>query len=214
MLAVRGKPVRHRAGWICRHRAGPLQFCTCSTQRSGQSQHREPFTPGERIPPEHPTEQVQRRRKPRAAEERTPSVLIDVWDGKRLLHVDTVHRTNSTQELERCAIAAEKDVLAVVDKFSRFTIAKRGRSSSQLRARVGNENAVPSLRQRRGSAEARETAPNNRDRIRLSPGRLDSVRNLRVVESHHAPSVVRTQVIAAIIARSGLGIRTTRENTS
>lgn len=131
-----------------------------------------------------------------------------------MLHVDAIERTNSTQELERRPIAAEENVLAVVDEFSRFTVAKRGRSSAQLRSRVDDKNAVAPFRQRSGGAQASEACADDRDGIGLSSAGPDIVRDLRVDRRHHTPNVVRTQVIAAMTARSGLEIRTTRENTS
>src|SRR5262245_29114883 len=116
------EPVRHGAGWIRRHRAGSFQLCARTTEWSGHSQHGKSLRPGKCVPSEHASEQVQRRRKPGASKKRPASIAIDAWNGERWLYLNAIEGADSTEELEGRPIAAEEDVLAVVDEFSGFTV--------------------------------------------------------------------------------------------
>ena len=104
-------------------------------------------------------------------------------------------------------------MLPVVDQLARFTIAKRRGTSAKLSSGVDHEYSTSVLGQGGCGAEPGESTTNDNDEIRARRRRIGSVAR-RPHRAHLAASIVRAQVTAAITARCGRGIRTTREKTS
>ena len=101
-------------------------------------------------------------------------------------------------------IAAEEDVLAVVDPLSRDRVVERGRASAEAAARLEHQHAGTTLDQRRGRAQAGEAGTDD-----------DDVRRLRVHASEtRRPASVAAQMRRAIRSRRDRGTRIRAENTS
>src|SRR5204862_6885994 len=101
----------------------------------------------------------------RAPQHGAPAAAIDVRDGERGLDANVLGGTDPVQELERRAIAAEEDVLPVVDEFARFAIRESRRAAAELRTRVEDEDATSRLRQRCAGTQAGDPAANDDHRI-------------------------------------------------
>ncbi len=59
----------------------------------------------------------------------------------------------SSRNCERVGVAAEQDVLAVVDELAGLAILERGRASAEPRTRFEYEHARAALRQSNGCAQ-------------------------------------------------------------
>jgi len=105
-------------------------------------------------------------------------------------------------------------VLPVVDEFSRFPVTKCCGASTELRPGIDDEDALAPFCQGSCGTQAGESSANDRDGIGSSAHWVVFLNGVRAGHGHHAPSVVRAHVIAAMTARSGLGMRMTREKTS
>jgi hypothetical protein len=101
------------------------------------------------------------------------------------------------EKRQRLAIATEHDVLAVVHELACFAIEKRSCPAAELRPRFQDQHACALFGQQRCGAQTGKAGSDH-----------DNVR------SHRIPSIVLAQVLAAISARRGRGIRTTDEKTS
>ena len=119
-------------------------------------------------------------------------------------------RADPPQKRERLAVAAEHHVLAVVDELAGLAVGEGGRASAELRPRIEDEHAHAALGQQRRRAQPGEPAAD--DDHGADPGLTglaiagsDSA-GLRMTRSGRQ----RSQVDAAISARRGRGIRTTR----
>jgi hypothetical protein len=105
---------------------------------------------------------VQRRGPPRAAQHRAPAVEIEIRHLQRRLDAHVALRTDAAEEAEGLVIAAEQDVLAVVDQVAGFAIAKGGRAPAQLAARFEHDHAPARLGQRRCRRESGDPAAHHR----------------------------------------------------
>ena len=94
-------------------------------------------------------------------------------------------------------IAAEENMLPVVDELAAGAIGKRRRASTELGTRFEHEHARALLGKHRGGAQPGEAGADDDD-----------------VGAGHGRRAVRAQVPAAMSARRGRGIRTTVEKTS
>jgi len=97
-------------------------------------------------------------------------------------------------------------MLAVVHQLARRSIDERGRAPSQLRPRIGHDDAGAARGERCRRAEAGEAAPDDHD--------IGSHRVGAGLSLPRRPMAVCAHTPSAISARSGLGILTVRVNTS
>ena len=91
------------------------------------------------LPLEDPSNQVQRRRQVWALKPQTPVISVDVADPKALLKADETVSANCPKKAQRLTVAAEQDVLTIVDWLPCSLISKRrcatAESGDVLRAR-------------------------------------------------------------------------------
>ena len=121
---------------------------------------------------------------------------------------------DSLEKLERRSIAAEEHVLAVVNELAGFAIAKRGRASAELRPRVDDEHALVPRSARTAAALSPANPPPTTTTGSDAGGAIGGPALADDCRVHLTPSIVRAQVTAAMTARRGRGMRTTREKTS
>src|SRR5687767_11224466 len=167
-------------------------------ERAGEPQYADPFPPRNCTPREHTREQVCRSRQGRTAKNGSAPFAIEADELERGLGAHTIRGADRREKRQRLAITPEEHVLAVVHQLSGLSIPECGRAAAELRPRVEHQHLRTATRQGAGRAEAGETAAYDDD----------------VVARGHGRRTVLAQVAAAMTARRGLGIRTTRENTS
>jgi len=92
---------------------------------------------------------------------RSPPCAIDIWHRKRRLHTHAIRRADPFEELKRCSIAAEKNVLSVIYQLASFSVAKGGRPAAELRSRVSNEDTSALFRKCGGRAKAGKSSANH-----------------------------------------------------
>lgn len=121
-----------------------------------------------------------RRGQTRARENTSASAAIDKWNLQRILHAHIRKGADPTQKPQRFAVAAEHDVLSVVDRFARVTIAERRCASAEPSTGFDDEDPHTGFRQRRGRAQPGETAADHDHRgpdpVRTPPRSLPRVR--------------------------------------
>ena len=111
------------------------------------------------------------------------------------------------EERERLVIAAEQHVLAVVDELAGLAIGERRGPAAELRPRVERRaRGWPACGERR-RAQPGEAGADDDDVGGVIVGAARG-------RGYPARRSVRIQVVAAISARRGRGMRTTSENTS
>src|SRR5262249_15000578 len=82
----------------------------------------------------------------------------DHRDGELGLQPDVVDRTDLAQECERLRVAAEENVLSVVDGLARVAIGKRGCPSAEPRLGLDDHDARAVAREPRCRAQSREAS--------------------------------------------------------
>ena len=136
---------------------------------------------------------------------------------------------------EGLAIAAEEDVLAVVDQLAGLAIGERRGAAAELAARFEHDHAPAGLRERRRRRQPGDAAADHRyvedlyepqiiwnisDIGGMSEIWKSEPRDFRIPAvpdfqiSYRPVRAVRAQVVAAIRARCGRGTRMTRLKTS
>ena len=105
---------------------------------------------------------------------------------------------DAAQEVQRLAIATKQHVLAVVYQLAGLAIDERGGAAAKLRSCIEDQDPDPGVGQRGGGTQAGEAAADDDD----------------VEAGGHENSTTRAQVVAAMNARRGRGMRIVVENTS
>ena len=129
------------------------------------TQHGNAVAPPERVPSQHPCGQVQRRRQRRTGQPRGAPIAVDDANRKVRLQAKRGLGTNAAQESKCLVIAAEEDMLAVVDAFAGGRVGKRGCAPAQPRPCFEHEDARTLLGERAGGSKAGES-PANDNRVR------------------------------------------------
>ena len=192
-----GNRQRRRRG---SHPARCVKLAAGRPQRTGEAERGQPFRPGHRIPIEHGSKQVQRRRQRRAPQLGSPADSVNKRNGQRCLQTDVAVSADAPEKRKGFPITPEQYVLSVVDELAALAVVERCRPAAKLGPRLDDDDAHALLRKRSRCAEPGETSADNDDI--WGP-----------VQVHRARRV-RAQVAAAISARRGRGMRTTVEKTS
>src|SRR5262249_42774224 len=133
-------------------------------ERCGHPQHGQTIAPFERVLVHDAGNEMQRRREHRLAREpRLAALPIDHRDAERRLDAHVAGGADVAQEVERLLIAAEQDVLTVVDELAGLAIGKRRRAAAEPRPRLEHDNAGPGARQPDGRAQAGEPGADDYD---------------------------------------------------
>ena len=205
-LPVCREPLRHRAGWHRRHLSGleqlpartmeaaPPASWPQSDRATASRPNRGPRQAGSTVMEEQDSEGRSACRRCRG----TPPPC----DGCiRTFPSASMRRRKSSVS----PVAAEQHMLPVVDELSGVPIDEGRGAAAELRPSVEDGDRCAAVGEQGAGAQAGETGADDDD-VRARAG------SRRV--GHRRPTAVRAHVVAAISARCGRGMRTTRLNTS
>ena len=121
---------------------------------------REAIAPRQRVPVEHAGREMKRRRQRRARQPRAHAGPVDHRHAELRLQAHVLLGADVAQERERLGVAAEQDVLPVVDELAGLAIRKRRRASAE-RARALRR---PAREPRAGESERPRSSRRSRRR--------------------------------------------------
>jgi hypothetical protein len=102
---------------------------------------------------------VEGRRERRTDEARADAAAVDHRDGELRLKAHVVQRADVAQEREGLGVAAEQDVLTVVDELARVAVRKRRRATAEPRARSSTRTRAPCRVNRAAALKPANPAP-------------------------------------------------------